>query len=626
MPALTRLLRFAARACACAVAFLGLSEAAAAQVRWGGGAAPVAPTARRVAVTGPSMGLHGSSVSADGRYLAYTDWTTGDLALFDLTNDGHRRVTNKGPLRKVLEFAESFVRFSRDGRRLAYVWDRNGYELWTGNVDGSGRRFVYRNEPGRGEVLVFDWSADERYVAAIVPRASRDPQDSTRQIALIALRDGSVEPLKDLPPSTVVGAMAFSPNGRFLAYEMSGSGGSPEPDIFLLRIDRVEETPVTTRPGSDRLLGWTPDGNGILFASDRSGANAAWFQRIDGSAVSRAPEIAMENLPADARPLGFRRDGAFYYAVSAAYGNDVHTAAIDTARAVLSDRPMSVTRGDGSNEAPDWSPDGKQLAYVHGGNTIAIRSVETGTIRSFVPQGMQRIFTVASGDRYARWSPDGRTLLAPQNRTLFLINVATAAALPAVTDRRSRFGRWSPDGGAIYYSRQPGANDSPFEIARLKLDDGTKSMLYRSPLPGDNVGSLELSPDGRWIAFSDVALNASDEERRVLRVISTDGGAPRALLTVTPSEDLKVVGWTPDAGEILFTRFENLTGDPGTAVWRIPRTGGEPRPLELGASVLTHLRFHKDGRRVAYDTGRRGAEIWMLENFRSKPRTRRTKR
>lgn len=615
MGAVAHPLRFAALPCACAIALLGLPETAAAQAG-GREAAPGTQIARRVAVTGPSMGLSGSSVSADGRYLAYTDWTTGDLALFDLMNGGHRRVTNKGPLRKVLEFAESFVRFSRDGGRLAYVWDRNGYELWTGNVDGSGRRFVYRNEPGRGEVSVFDWSADGRYVAAIVPKARVGPRNDTLQIALIGLSDGSVAPLKDLPPSAVIRAMAFSPDGRLLAHEMSGRDGSQESDIFLLRIDRRVGIAVTTHPGSDRLLGWAPDGSGIFFASYRSGTNAAWFQRIDGSAASRAPELVMENLPAEARPLGFRSDGAFYYAVSTAYANDVLTAAIDTANAVLSDRPMSVTQGDGPNEAPDWSPDGKQLAYVHSGNTIVIRSLETGAIRSFVPRGMQRIFTVASGDRYARWSPDGRTLLAPQNRALFLIDAATGTATPGVTDRRSRFGRWSVDGNAIYYSRQPGANDSPFEIARLKLDDGTKSILYTSPLPGDNVGSLELSPDGRWIAFSDVELDAADAERRVLRLIATEGGAPDALLTVSPSEDLKVVGWTPDAGEILFTRFENLTGDTGTAIWRIPRTGGDPRALELGASVLTHVRFHKDGRRIVYDTGRRGAEIWMVENFR----------
>ena len=115
-------------------------------------------TVRRVSTVGPYVGLSrvGSSVSPDGRYLAYTDWTTGDLAVRDLATGQDRRVTNKGPLAKVVEFAEFFMQFSGDGKRLAHIWDKNGYEIRLINVDGSGSRFIYRNKPGQGEVLAFD--------------------------------------------------------------------------------------------------------------------------------------------------------------------------------------------------------------------------------------------------------------------------------------------------------------------------------------------------------------------------------------------------------------------------------------------------------------------------------------
>jgi hypothetical protein len=32
-------------------------------------------------------------------------------------------------------------------------------------------------------------------------------------------------------------------------------------------------------------------------------------------------------------------------------------------------------------------------------------------------------------------------------------------------------------------------------------------------------------------------------------------------------------------------------------------------------NVLNDIRFHTDGQRVAFDSGNRGAEIWVLENF-----------
>ena len=140
-------------------------------------------TVRRVSTVGQYVGLSrfGSSVSPDGRFLAYTDWTTGDLAVRDLATGEERRVTDKGPFSKVVEFAESFMQFSGNGKQVAHIWDRNGYELRLINVDGSGSRFIYRNEPGQGEVLAFDWTADEKYLAALVPKANRTATDRSVQ-------------------------------------------------------------------------------------------------------------------------------------------------------------------------------------------------------------------------------------------------------------------------------------------------------------------------------------------------------------------------------------------------------------------------------------------------------------
>ena len=607
-----RTFRIVTSCCSSVLALLLCNGAVAAQIN----ASDITANAHRVATVGPYMGLHGSSVSADGRYLAYTDWTTGDLALFDLVEATHRRVTNKGPLRKVLEFAESFVRFSHDGRRLAYVWDRNGYELWTADIDGSNRRFVYRNDPGRGEVQVFDLSPGGKSVVAVVPKARSDSQSNALRIALIHLDNASIQLLKDLSPRSRISAMAFSPDGRFVAYDIASAANARKSDIYVLAIDGRDEIALTTDSAANQLIGWTPDGEGILFAADRGGTREAWFQPFKARAPQHAPQRVLTNLPADFRPLGFTRDGALYYATSAASTNDVFTATADASRSSLVRPPSSASFGAFANEGPDWSPDGRQLAFVRNGETIVIRSIDGDTVRELTPRGMQRIFTVASGDRYLRWSPDGRKMLAPENRTIFLVDVTTGVATPAVTDRRSRFGRWSPDGRAIYYSRQVGANDSPFEIVRWKIEANVKDVLYRSNLPGDNVGSLELSPDGRWLAFSDIVLDSAGYELGVLRVMPSDSGVARTLLTAEPSEEVRVVGWTPDANKILITRYDRLAGDRGTAVWLVSPLVGEPEALELGRNVLTHLRFHPNGRRIAFDSGRRGAEIWVIPNVR----------
>ena len=56
-------------------------------------------------------------VSADGRYLSFVDWSSGDLAVRDLTTGQNRRVTNKGGYEKALGEAEGNV-ISPDASRM----------------------------------------------------------------------------------------------------------------------------------------------------------------------------------------------------------------------------------------------------------------------------------------------------------------------------------------------------------------------------------------------------------------------------------------------------------------------------------------------------------------------------
>ncbi|MBI4478911.1 MAG: PD40 domain-containing protein [Acidobacteria bacterium] len=568
---------------------------------------------RRVLTAGQYMGLSGSSVSPDGRYLTFTDWTTGDLAVHDLVTGENRRVTNKGPLSKVMEFAESFMQFSRDGKQLAYIWDRNGYELRVINLDGSASRLIYRNE--KWEVRAFDWSADGKYIAAVVPKASGTGMN---QIALIRVIDGSVQGLKDLSgPSPGGLRMGFSPDGRFLAYDLPVNGESANRDISMLHMDGSQETAAVAHPANDRLLGWTPDGTALLFASDRAGSTGAWLQPFQDGKPQGVARLVRDNIGEGIRPLGFTRDGAYYYAISDAVRREVYTAALDLEKGIVTDLPARAPQVPGSNEGAEWSPDGKSLAYIHNDNSIVIRSFESGTERSLTPKAISGYGTVGSGERYLRWSPDGRQLLAPQRGTLFLINATTGEATPTVTDNRSRYGRWSPDGKAIFYARQLGLlNDTPGQIVRLNLETQEKEVLYTSELRGENFTSLELSPDGWWLAFSGAVLEkTSGEEETVLMVVPAEGGQPRLLLQVPGAEQVKAVGWTPDAREILFARDLKLADEPSTTLWRIAVEGGEPRKIELGRNVLNDIRFHPDGRRVAFDSGQRGIEIWVLENF-----------
>ncbi|MFB3068822.1 MAG: tetratricopeptide repeat protein, partial [Acidobacteriota bacterium] len=72
-----------------------------------------APTTYKVA------DVDGGAISPDGRFLTYTDWSTGDLVLQDLKTGEKSHLTNKGSWEKSSEFALWEQAISPDGKQVA---------------------------------------------------------------------------------------------------------------------------------------------------------------------------------------------------------------------------------------------------------------------------------------------------------------------------------------------------------------------------------------------------------------------------------------------------------------------------------------------------------------------------
>lgn len=76
------------------------------------------------------------------------------------------------------------------------------------------------------------------------------------------------------------------------------------------------------------------------------------------------------------------------------------------------------------------------------------------------------------------------------------------------------------------------------------------------------------------------------------------------------------IAWTPDGRNVLFVRCAGKDCTP--ELWRIPITGGEPQRTGLSSEGLGLVAPHPDGRRIAFEVGRRSgmpSELWVLENI-----------
>ena len=582
-------------------------------------------TARQV--WAPAEDTHGVP-SSDGRYFPFTDWETGDLAIRDLTTGKNRHLTSKGSWHESAEFAHGAL-LSPDSQQVAYGWFNQDffYELRTIGLEGSEPRVLYRTEQ-MAYVVPAGWSPDGKRILVNLTRI-----DGATQIAWVSVADGSLRVLKTMDwryPFKV----NLSPDGRTIAYDFPPQENSPQRDIFLLAADGSRETPLVQHSANDYLLGWMPDGERLLFASNRTGSLCIWVVQVADGKPQGNPKMVKKDV-GRILPLGISQDGAFFYAQQSGM-KDVYVAEVDPGTGTPLSPPAMVTeRFVGSNNVPAWSPDGEHLAYVSQPTDphfstgldarIIIRSVITGKERELWPQ-LNEI-------THLSWSPDGRELLLTgydrnrlYNQSLYRMDAQTGEVTPIVrSDYEATLaeGAWSPDGKAIFYVRHDTTTKSQTILVR-DLETGKERIVYRAVWPSSFVFTT-LSPDGRNVAFL-AEEHTTDGHNHVLIIMPTAGGEPRELLgpelstMQEGSEHIYSLAWTPDGRHMLLTKGP-FPPRQTNELWRIPAEGGETQKLGVmeGLRFIRHVRVHPDGRRIAFTAGGVKLEIWVLENFLPKP-------
>jgi len=567
--------------------------------------------------SGPDVDLEGAP-SPDGRYISYMDPDTGDLAVYEIATGKKRRLTNKGSWDESDEFAQ-FSTWSPDGQQIVYDWyNKDDFiELRIVGLDGSKPRILYRNEQVTW-AQTYDWSPDGKHILAVFQR-----KNQTAQIVLVSVSDGSERIIKTY--SKWPGNVSMSPDGRYLAYDLSSKDNSPSRDVFLLSIDDNREAPLVEHPADDHVLGWTPDGKHILFVTDRTGSPGIWVTRvIEGNPQGDPELVKTSNGPFSPVGLGFTRDGAFYYGYRQ-NRTDVYITEIDPATGKIVKPPReAINRFVESNGTPAYSPDGKYLAYVSRrppmrmryttnpvGNVLCVRSLETGEDNEFRP--------ALNYFGWPRWSPDGRSVLVvawgrKSRMGYYQIDTQTGNVTPVLqTGGMNLFGghEWSFDGKTIYFGRL-GRKPKRYQLCVRDIESGKEEVIYGS----NDRFDISLSPDGRQLSLLFIS-----NENQSLNVMPATGGELRELCSFEKADGFKFgrncsMTWTGDGKYIFYTVKDSKSDNDKWELCRIPAEGGESQRLGLKMGDFVCLSVHPDGRHIAFSTRRlASSEVWVMENF-----------
>jgi len=543
------------------------------------------------------------AVSPDGKYLADmgnpSGSTPSELRITEIATGKERLLRTENPdcSRRI-----GAPRWSPDSTKLV-VWSVGG--LCVVPLDGSAARIFFGTPPDKTLFYPLDWSPDQKHILV-----STYGTEKPLGLSLIAVANGSHRRLKiGDSPAPFSFDCRFSPDGLTVACDR----GITSSDIFLLAVDGSRETPLVEHPADDALLEWLPDGRGILFASDRAGTIDMWSQPIEGGQPKGAPVLVRRNI-GSTTPMRLTKSGAFYYQTPASSGADVYTISLDPKTGRITGPPRKEPLPwEGHNGSPDWSPDGKRLAYVvsnkpavvgvgnapgrsSGNRVVCIYSVDTGRVREY------------SGVHLAslRWSPDGRYVYVAATNVsgggIHRIDVESGAITPVMLDARGLGFDVSADGPWMVFCRDD-------RLLGRNLQSGEEKELDG---PGIYPAArLALSRDGSRLAW----VVEPDEKTKVLKVMPFPDGTPKEVQGLRDPESR--IAWSPDGRFIYYSDVPPAGGNV-RHLWRVPADGGTAQDLGSAANSHEHLTVHPDGTRITFSTRTLNPEpalLWVLENF-----------
>jgi Tol biopolymer transport system component len=398
--------------------------------------------------------------------------------------------------------------------------------------------------------------------------------------------------LTDAPGEEITPSV--SPDGKFVVYASRSTGNF---DIYSLRVGGSLPANLTKdSPADDREPAFSPDGSRIAFRSERDGGGI-YLMGATGESVVRLANFGY-------RP-SWSPDGAHLVVATADF--DIPTARPSRSELWTIDTADGKSRKiyDGDAVQPAWSPNGKRIAFWAIPPTSGQRDVWTIPADGGTPVPVTQD---ASVDWSPAWEPDGKALYFGSDRGGSM-NVWRAAI-----DEASGSVTGAPEPvtfGAASEIASPSLSKDGREMVavasvlfdsvyRVSLDIGraTARVDPSSPIRTSNgIIWMDLSPDGRWLAYSTAATGGRPGFVREEIVVAASDGSSRRSVAVSDSRN-RLPRWSPDGTHIAFASDR----DGGYQIYTVRADGSELQRMPATGLNAVYSAWSPDGKRLAVST------------------------
>ncbi len=415
--------------------------------------------------------------SPDGRFLAVADSTGAGAPtlIYLVSTDGAERRQVTWPVGEGSVY-DTLPRFSPDGKSILFLRWRSGVASDLFLIDLESRRERQLTFDNRS-VTGHDWSADGREILFVSNR------DGNPRLWRLTLTDQPPQPrlvegLTDQPDQITV-----SRNGGMLAYTQKLNNSTVEISRLLPTSAGLKSASCqldSSRP--DHSPRFSPDGQRLVFVSNRSGSDELWLANRDCTAVTQLTRFNEQLIG-----------------------------------------------------SPRWSPDGQQIAFdrhVDNQSEVFVISALGGNLR--------RMTNHPAADSMPGWSPDGRWIyfstFRSGSREIWKLPVEGGEPVP-VTRQEGKDPVVDRDGRVLYFTVRE-------QLWRRDLESGVEGPL--PALAGQVVGrAWDLQANGLYFVQSSpdsnpVVLRFDSRSARIDPVAKLDGPLSHWVpgISVSIDEDL----------------------------------------------------------------------------------------